>query len=57
MVTGRQDDEAQRPLDILAMSERPPSGFEAGRRHCKDTLRSTWQRGGGRSVTAVDGRR
>jgi len=38
MVTGRQDDEAQRPLDILAMSERPPSGFEAGRRHCKDTL-------------------
>jgi len=38
MVTRRQDDETQRPLDILVMSERPHSAFEAGRKHAKDML-------------------
>lgn len=50
MVTRRHDDEAQRPLDVLAMSDRPHSAFEAGRKHAKDTLRAylaaRWVSGG-----------
>lgn len=62
IATGRHDDEAQRPLDILAMSERPASAFEAGRQHCKDSLAqylaSKWRwRGdyGGDDALSADG--
>lgn len=62
IATGRHDDEAQRPLDILAMSERPASAFEAGRRHCKDSLaqylasRWRWRADyGGDDALAADG--
>jgi hypothetical protein len=37
---GEQEEEAQRPLDVRAMSDRPPSPFELGRKHCKDTLKT-----------------
>lgn len=50
MVTRRQDDGARRPLDILAMSERPRSAFDGGRKHAKDTLHTylaaRWVSGG-----------
>ncbi|KAA8895421.1 Mus7/MMS22 family-domain-containing protein [Sphaerosporella brunnea] len=46
----RNDDEAQRPLDVLAMSDRPQSAFEIGRQHCKATLKAylsaRWSRDG-----------
>jgi hypothetical protein len=51
-VRERREDEAQRPLDVRAMSDRPQNMFEGGRKHCKDTLKAyfvaRWTRTGER---------